>query len=113
MIRVMSGDYINKKSKYKHYVLGCCVICRHIQVYKVTDDILEENNWEIVKCKKCEGFCSICILSKYQKAPGFARKCRKCDFRYTCATIRIKEMSPISIFTTTVIFEAEDIKEEV
>lgn len=98
----------NYESGYKHRVLSCCPTCRNIQVYKVTDDILEANTWSNTKCKECGVRCDICILSKYQKPPGFARKCKKCDFRFTCATIRIKEMSTISLYTLKVEFGVDE-----
>jgi len=115
MIRVVSKDYIDRKSKYKNYVLGCCADCRHVQLYRVTDDFVIASNWgSIEKCGECEGLCYICVLSKYQKPPGFARKCNKCDFKFTCATTKIKGRSAILVGVTTMMFEAEDIiREEV
>jgi len=111
----VSSEYLNRKSKYKHWVLGCCVKCRNIQVYRVTDSVVEAKKWWAVeKCDKCGGLCGVCILSKYQKPPGFARKCKKCNFRFTCATIRIKEIPSVLVGLTTVRFESEDvIKEDV
>jgi len=104
----VSNDYLDRKSKYKHRVLGCCDKCRNIQVYKVTDEFVRVNNWgSIEKCDKCGGLCGICILSKHQKPPGFARKCRKCDFKFTCATTRIEEISAILIGITRVEFNEE------
>lgn len=112
MKRKVDSDYVNRKSAYRHFVLGCCTKCRSIQVYKVTDSIVKENSWKNIEmCNECEGFCGVCILSKYQNPPGFARKCKKCDFRFTCATVRIEEIPAILIGLTTVKFKAEDIEE--
>ena len=106
MIKVVSDDYLKKKSKYKHYVLGCCAKCRNIRVYKVTDDVLKSNCWgSAEKCDECGGLNSICVLSKYQKPPGFARKCKKCDFKFTCATTRMEELSTVLIGVMNIKFE--------
>ena len=108
MIKVVSSDYIKRKSKYNHRVLRCCAGCRHIQVYRVTDDVIEANNWgSLQKCEVCGGLCGMCILSKYQKPPGFARKCKKCDFKFTCATTRVEKISVILFGLTTVTFEVD------
>lgn len=92
----MSNNYINSKSKYKHYVLSCCGICRHVQVYKVTDAIVKENRWNSIKMCDCGGLCKVCVITKYQRPPGFAKKCRECDFRFTCATTKMSEI-PITL----------------
>lgn len=119
MKRKVDSDYVNRKSRYKHFVLGCCVKCRRIEVYRVTEAILVENHWgeHMEECRECGGLCGICILGKYQKPPGFARKCKKCDFRFTCATIRVEEIPAILIGQLQVEWDGEteafDVKEQI
>jgi len=98
MLRTVSNDYVNRKSKYKHYILSCCTNCRNVQVYKVTDDVIESQQWgSIEECDECGSPCGVCIITKYQKPPGFARKCKECNFRFTCATTRVDEIPAILV----------------
>ena len=93
MLRTVSNDYVNRKSKYKHRILSCCTVCRNVQIYNVTDDIFDADDWgSVEECDECESPCYVCVITKYQKPPGFAHKCKGCNYRFTCATTRIKEI---------------------
>jgi len=106
MIRTVSNDYIDSKSKYKHHVLGCCSKCRRIQVYKVTDAIIETSHWDsISECDACGGKCVVCLITKYQRPPGFARKCKSCDFRFACATTRMNEIPAALVGLSTIKYQ--------
>jgi len=93
---------------YKHRVLSCCKYCRNVEIFKVTDNFMSISNWvNVEKCRKCGGACKICILSKYQKLPGFARKCKRCEFKFTCATTKIEKISAILVGISTFEFKVE------
>jgi len=98
MVIEVSKDYINHKSKYRNLVLSCCTGCRNVQVYRITDDLFDAGDWgSVEECDECESPCNICVITKYQKPPGFARKCSKCDFKFTCATTKIEEIPTILV----------------
>jgi len=106
MIRTVSKEYVNRKSKYKHHVLSCCTNCRNVQIYNVTDDIFDAGDWgSVEKCDECESPNFTCIITKYQKPPGFARKCKKCDFRFTCATTRIDDIPIVLVGLSTIKYQ--------
>lgn len=106
-MKMMSRDYLKLKHLYKHRVLACCYGCRRLKLYKVTDIVVEEDRWS-EKCDDCGDDVFICKVTKYQKAPGFARKCKICDFRFVCGTIRVEELPSILKGVIDVTFSEEE-----
>jgi hypothetical protein len=90
----MRHDVGISKFEYKVIVLCQNEECNHIQLYRVTEDYLV-HKFVMNKCRECNGICIVCILSRYQKSPGFARRCKNCVSRFMCATIDIKYCEPI------------------
>lgn len=96
-------------SKYRNVVLLCCAHCMTVEVQQVTDEILQEPHWsKLWECDECDNENLVCRVTKYQKPPGFARKCKYCYFRFACGTMKIKEASATLRGLMTFTFEVED-----
>lgn len=95
--------------KFNHIAIALCSKCNHIQLYGMTEVFVARNMFDsLCECYECKEHCKVCFLSKYQKPPGFARKCGNCNYKFTCATIDIKHCEPILYTVNTFKVEWKD-----